>query len=511
MEINVNSKILRINDKVYESSFDEAVECDVTLPDYCPDIKKILKCSVSPRLVSSRCTGDRVNVEANAAVRVIYCGDDNKVFCYEKTVPISKTVDLGEQLENPCVKVRLHAAYANVRALSARKLEVRGSIGFDVAVTAGREENFVCDAENGGIQLLKNCSVAQSFVGETVKNFNLTETVELGDDRAPVLQVLRASSEVFDTEIKAVNNKALLKGVLKINILYVPDDSERRPQIFVHSMPISQIVDLDGASDKTENYYTVSTNGVEVGVKTNALGERRLIDVDAGVIATFRSSQKIEQNLPTDCFSTKYEVDVVTKPVRFENLIERICDKIAVRSTEKINGIKIDEIYDVWCDRVKATASYSKEGILLKGEAIVPILGMDESGVPFYVERNLDFEKTLPAKSEDSGSYEIRCDVNAVEVGFVLGGEDTVELRLDATVCVDVFASDNLKLISSITLDSDSKKPSSSSFTVYFADAGETLWDIARSFNTTVDSIMQENDPSVVSFDGRRMLFVPIV
>lgn len=511
MEISVNNKMLYFNDKVFDSSCDELVECEVTLPDYCPDIKKILKCNLTPRLVSARCTGDKVNIEANAAVRVIYCSDDNKVFCYEKSVPFSKSIDIGNQVENPCVRVGLHTAYENVRALSARKMEVRSSVGIDVKVTSKYEQQVVCDAQNAGIQLLKDCVGVRSFVGETVKNFSLSETVELGDGRAPILQIIRASSEVFDPEIKAVNNKVLFKGTLKVTILYITDDDEKRPQLFVHSMPISQVIDLDSISETTENYYTVTANGVDVGVKTNASGERRLIDVDAGVIVSLSSSQKIDETLPSDCFSTKYDVDVATKTVHFEDVIERLCEKLAVKSTQKVNGVKIGGLYDVWCDKIKTSVSVSDGGILLKGEANVALLGSDEAGVPFYVERIVEFDKALPAKLDEDGEYELRSYVSAVDVGYILGGEDTVEIRLDAKVCVDVLNSSNIKLITSITPDCNSKKQSSSSFTVYFADPGETVWDIARSFNTTVDSILQENDPQAISGKGRRMLFIPVV
>lgn len=510
MEINVNTKTIYINDTIFENSSDEAVECDVTLPDYCPDVKKIMKCAVSPRLVSARCAGDRVNIEANAAIRIIYASDDNRIFCYEKTVPFSKSVDVGKQVENPCVKVELRAAYANIRALSARKLEVRGSVGVDVKVTAKREEQIVCDAQNCGIQLLKDCVGASSFVGETVKNISLTETVEVGDGKPPVLQIVRVSSEIFDAEEKTVSNKALLKGNLRVNILYIPDDDEQRPQTFVHSMPISQIIDLDGMSDKTDNVFELRTNGVDVGVKTNASGERRLIDIDAGIIATLTSSQKIEEALPTDCFSTKYDVDVLTKPVTFNNLSERVCDKIAVKSTEKINGIKIDEIYDVRCDKVKAAAKLSEGQTVISGEATVSVLGRDDSGIPFYAERNVEFEKSIPTKADAADTSEIKAKISEVDVGYILGGEDTLELRLNMAICVDIYNSKSVRLISSVTLDPDSKKQPSPSFTVYFADSGETLWDIARKFNTNVDDIINENDPSALTSD-RRILYIPTI
>ena len=77
-------------------------------------------------------------------------------------------------------------------------------------------------------------------------------------------------------------------------------------------------------------------------------------------------------------------------------------------------------------------------------------------------------------------------------------------------VCVDIYNSKSVRLIFSVTLDPDSKKQPSPSFTVYFADSGETLWDIARKFNTNVDDIINENDPSALTSD-RRILYIPTI
>lgn len=511
MEINVNTKTVYTNEKVFENSSDNLIEFDVTLPDYCPDIKKILKCSVSPKLVSSRCTGDRVNVEANAVVRVIYSSEDNRVFCYEKTVPISKTFDIGTQAENPCVHVKMKTSYVNVRVHSARRIDVNSSIAVEVKVTLKKEHQVVYDAENAGIQLLKDCMGVSSFVGETLMNFGLSETVEINEGKAPVLEILRVSSSVSDVETKAVNNKMLVKGNLKVTVLYVTDNEEKRPQIFEHTMPISRIIELEGISDNTDNFVSLSTNGVEIGVKTNGSGERRLIDIDAGVVADIRSSQRIDSELPTDCFSTKYELNVSTTPVNFETRAEKICDNISIKSNEKINGIKIGEIYDVWCDSVKKSAKYNDGEITVSGEINASILGKDESGIPFYAERTVDFEKKFPTEKCDDAIFDVECDVNSIDIRYIIGGEDSIELRIEAVLCADVFRTVTTKLISSIEIDENNCKRSKSMFTVYFADEGETLWDIARQFNTTVDSIRQENDSSVLASQTRRMLFIPTV
>ena len=82
MELKLKKEIFRISELLFENTSEQTVDGDITLPDYCPDIKRILKCMVTPCIVSEQCVGDRVTIDANAFVQVLYVDDNNNVFCY---------------------------------------------------------------------------------------------------------------------------------------------------------------------------------------------------------------------------------------------------------------------------------------------------------------------------------------------------------------------------------------------------------------------------------------------
>ena len=44
---------------------------------------------------------------------------------------------------------------------------------------------------------------------------------------------------------------------------------------------------------------------------------------------------------------------------------------------------------------------------------------------------------------------------------------------------------------------------------MYMADPGETLWDIAKRYNTNIDKIMEEN-PEEQENDARQILLIPV-
>ena len=57
--------------------------------------------------------------------------------------------------------------------------------------------------------------------------------------------------------------------------------------------------------------------------------------------------------------------------------------------------------------------------------------------------------------------------------------------------------------------DTESKKSGGAALTVYFADAGEEIWDIARRYNTTVEAVEQENGITGETVAQKCMLLIP--
>ncbi|MFQ9952776.1 MAG: DUF3794 domain-containing protein, partial [Clostridium sp.] len=69
MDYNVTQEELAIGKTVFEECQEQPVDLDFSLPDYCPDIQRILKCQVYPRITMRNISGDRLEVEGIANVK----------------------------------------------------------------------------------------------------------------------------------------------------------------------------------------------------------------------------------------------------------------------------------------------------------------------------------------------------------------------------------------------------------------------------------------------------------
>lgn len=509
MEIKLKKELLSTRELMFENTSEQTVDGDITLPDYCPDIKRILKCMVTPSMNSAQCVGDRITIDGHAFVQVIYVDDSNNIFCYDKTFPFLKTIELGKQIENPVAVVKLKTAYANTRAVSQRRIDIHASVGMCVRITEKRETEIISDAENCGIELLKNFNSASNYVGQTVKSFFLNEVMELGKTKMPVRQIIRQNAIPVISEIKVISNKLLLKGEVAISVLYCKDSDDGGYETYENAMPLSQIVELDGIDETADYCARINLTSLNITTKADSSGEKRLFDVSVALSAVINADKKVDISFPTDCYSTIYNVKCEKKILNFENLLETTDDLLLIKKSEEFLNISIKEIIGVWSDDVVCTYTCIGDELKIIGSTMVSVLGIDNDGQPFYTERNVSFEKI---KNIDAGCKNLICNADAIvsAIGFVLTDSNKIDLRVEIRLITTISRKSSGEILTDIQCDtSQVKEKKCSVLTVYFPDDGESLWNIAQKFGTTVDAIKTENNISGDIIMTKCMLLIP--
>ncbi|MGN1122996.1 MAG: LysM peptidoglycan-binding domain-containing protein, partial [Eubacterium sp.] len=92
---------------------------------------------------------------------------------------------------------------------------------------------------------------------------------------------------------------------------------------------------------------------------------------------------------------------------------------------------------------------------------------------------------------------------------FVIKNTDKISLRVSFEYCAYLYSTDRVSYLSDIESSGERSCLNSPQLTLYFADKNENVWDIAKSFSTDVDLIMQENELSSEIIDAKRVLLVP--
>ena len=102
MDLKINREMLSVSEKIYDGVQEQSVELDYILPDYYPDIFKLIKCCIAPTIISSNINGDSLTYELLADVKILYCSEkDNKLQCINQKKPDTGS---GMETRSACVQ-----------------------------------------------------------------------------------------------------------------------------------------------------------------------------------------------------------------------------------------------------------------------------------------------------------------------------------------------------------------------------------------------------------------------
>ena len=107
MELELRQQTVLSHETILEETVEQAVECDALLPDYCPDIRRILKCTLTPVPMGNTVTAGRLEVEGLATLNILYISAGGEPARGEYKVPFSRMLELHGEAENPAISVTL--------------------------------------------------------------------------------------------------------------------------------------------------------------------------------------------------------------------------------------------------------------------------------------------------------------------------------------------------------------------------------------------------------------------
>ena len=75
-----------------------------------------------------------------------------------------------------------------------------------------------------------------------------------------------------------------------------------------------------------------------------------------------------------------------------------------------------------------------------------------------------------------------------------MNAEDKLDVRVELDIHALVFTRVTEQIVTDLRLNEENRKTKkTAALTIYFSQAGESVWDIARRYNTTAEAIMTEN------------------
>ncbi|GHV47956.1 spore coat protein [Clostridia bacterium] len=546
MDLNLKKEPIFVSEVVFDGFVEQGVEFDYVLPDYLPDIFKILKCSLTPCVVSYNITGSQLAIDGVVYIKVLYIAANTKsIKCIKHRYTYSKSIDLGKNadgLSSVVVSIVPKCNYCNGRPVSSRRIDIRGAVGNKIKVTATRETEMLINASGCGIETLTS---RLSYCGEklsTATPLVLREDIEAassGFDGGAV-SILGHDESVSVTDYKIIADKIVVKGEVSLKALYVTappgipaadeDDSGYNAdvpdsgtadfaEIMEAAIPFSQIIDLPGVTDRHVCFINVTILDSDLEVKSNDIGDNRIFaaDLTLNISATAHLEKCVSPI--TDIYSTEYDSSYSVMQIGVETLPHLINEVLTLKNVLEAGEDGITEIIDARCEAEKITCKVNGANeLLLSGQVKLEVMGYGKDGTPVHIEKQEPFETTvnIPGVSL-TAEHLVDPVLQVTHTTYTISGNNQIELRVTLNLRGAVAKTIPISVVKDITVQPDKPKAKNTDYALklYYAEPGESIWNIAKRYNTSAGAIIKENDIESSSGAGEieapYMLLIPIV
>lgn len=512
MDYSVKKEALNVCEPIFDGVVEQPVDLDFSLPDYCPDIKKILKCQICPQISSRNISGDKLYIEGNAGISLIYLDEESlSIRCCEHTSPFSVSINLKNSPQDAIILTKVKIEYVNCRAVTPRRLDIHGAFSIFTKVKCKKEKSVVCDIDGEGIEKKKTSTTCNNIIGLGQQYFNIEEVIDKGAKQPDIEYILKTSVNIELLDYKTLQNRVMINATANIKVVYISDIEYSNIETLEHSVPISQIIDIEGVQDNCPCDVNLEVLNHSINIRPSDSDQNNLLSFECKIGASAVAYEEKEVDVLSDVYSIDYESEPKYERVTLSSLLDKIEETYTLKSSIELGDPGITELIDAGGD-ITNVKCFIKEGqINFEGKINVCILAKDGEEVPFYAERLVEFEHGYRLKGEANSAFcEDNVTLRSCECRLI--GRNTIEMIAELQVNANVYADNKYMSITDIFVDGEKpkEKDKKTAITLYYAEPGEELWDIARRYCTSVEKIKEENDIEEDKLQDRNMLFIPM-
>ena len=482
------------------------VEEDFVVPDIKPDILNTIRTNGTVCVYKKEVMDGKVKIDGSINVYIMYLADDelSSVRSLNTTLDFSQTIDFDNVKEGMILEDKVNLKSIECRVLNGRKVNVKAMLDLELKITSNEEVEFVKELEEvKDVQLLNKNLTLNSLLGTGCTKVYAKDTIMI-DSLDNLLEIMKVDFSIINRETKISYNKVLVKADACVRMVYLTEDN--RICTTSNLIPVMGFIDMPDVTD--ENLCDVRYEVKNLLIKPNNI-EEHSIYIEAELEINCNVFQSRELNIIQDLYSPSVNLVYKQKQIQAIAQKEIVKDVCSIREKQFISEIGNHKIYDAQIKPTIINKTILKDRILYEGEMELNLLfDMDNTArvetkniiMPFTF--NMDCMGVMPTS-------DIETNIEVVLQDFTIMPDESIDVKVDLEFEVNLSNNQNLQVIEEINVD-ESRENERYSLIIYFVKPGDTLWNIAKKFRSTVSNIVKVNgieDENKINIG--QQLFIP--
>lgn len=494
---------------INEKSVTTDLSGDFTLPDYHPEIKRLLKVSASV-LPPAKYIGDSEGeFSGNIDYFVTYTGSDNQIYCAPLTTEYKITVPMEKNeltLVNMSADAEITPENVGGRVTSPRKLNIKcrlktrarmyGDMPIDSSYASMSEDNQVLF----GKERISRRTFTQSEV------IHLSDEIIQGRDEE--VRVISAEGHVLVSEVSCANGAVNVKGevYLKLIMCREPDGV---PYTALRRLPLSETVMLDGADNSCE----ANARGSVCEMNINVEDDRVVIDL--GVILEMSVCKNEDVVYVKDLYSTTNKTDCTYREIptlREGRAFNSNFTQSDSMTLEEAGLTPEHKIVDITGYAYPESAVLDGERWVFSGKTRFSVLA-EKDGEYSNAELELPYRYSIDSKNIEGENFYASAVAEVISARARLDGE-RIGVDAEVMMCGVISKTENTRMLDSVSFGEESESRGGE-YIIYYPSKTDSLWSVAKRYGKTVRALtlankltVMETPDSVDTLDGVHFLVV---
>lgn len=492
---------------------------DFIVPDTLDDMEQIMLDTGEIQIEAVKNQGSQVAVKGRLEFQVLYLRENGGLQTLGGTIPFEETVNVAELEEKDYIGLNWMLEDLSVEMIHSRKLGVKAIVTLQVRVETLRDVEAAVDLalpESGEpfeVEVKKRRVNAAAMAVRRKDTFRIREEAGLTGGKPNIGQLLWREMKLRDVDVKPLDGKLELKGELAVFLIYSPEDDTMPVQWMEEVIPFSGLMEMSDVREEQIPMITVRLSHREFEAKPDDDGELRNIELDAVLELDVKLYEEQETELLSDLYSNSCQLETERREAAFDQILARnvcrpkITEKIKIPEDGRIlqlchneGSIKLDEVEI-------GENSLQIDGIL---EVVILYLTNDDASPIRSFTKQLPFHCEAEAIGIRQDSV-YQLDAGLEQLSAVMTGGDMVEVKAAITLDFLVLQPVQEQVITGITVKPLDLKllQEFPGIVGYIVQQGDSLWEIAKRFHTTMGTIISSNELADSQVKpGQRLLLV---
>ncbi len=501
MELEFDREVLHCYQVLSTKTINQEETMESIVPDACPDIQEIMGVYGQAFLEQKQGEEGGATLSGTVHTTVLYRPEEGQGL-KKLTVKLPFTIRLDEGGRQCVIQGRVWVKCASANILNPRKILLRVELAGCVMLLQPVKQVLcqgVLEPERWNIEEKKTeCESYQLCVAQE-KPFSFSEQIRTNGTGEEELLWWKAKPQC--SECKRIGNKLIFKGNVEVELLLQQNEGELTTH--QENLPFSQVMELAEAGDSGDCQVMVELKSMDC-----VQGDGHGWEVSLELVAQGQVWQPQSFALLQDLYSTTHETKVQMEHCSLLQRMEQPEQTISLRElveTEEMPRTVLEQ----WVTVGETTRRQDGDGLKLESKAYVTVLYLDEAGTLHVV------EKTFPLSCQ----LELGADVSHLTWGiwpgevYVSPAVGGLEVRCTFEVPCLCLKEQDIAWVSGATLGEERQKKTGRqpSMVLRLASPEESLWDLAKTYGTTMQQIAAANQLEGEQLPLGSMLLIPAI